>query len=204
MATGVAIGSAILGAAFQIGGAISSAKATKEEAKETVEDYWASIQELRVKSGETEIEAARRISTAKEEGVAALQEQGAQAGYETNEAMRKAAQSASAGESRIAAGGVRASGTALAARQQDVDIAYAGAERIAESGAAQLKLGGLKLKNTMADITAATSLLTAEYGRTEAEYRRKAKRYGTLPDEVNPYAGIGGTFGMFRGGAGFR
>jgi hypothetical protein len=82
---------------------------------------------------------------------------------------------------------VRASGTALAAQQQQADIAYAGAQRTMEKGNAAVTLGGLKFKNSIADLTAASSLLTAQYARTEKEYRRKIKQLGgTPPDEVVP------------------
>ena len=180
MATGTTIAAitALASLGFQIGGAISAASATAAEKEEAVEDYWAAIEEVKARSAETEVEAARRIGTTKEGGILSLKEQGAQAAFEGRMAMTGAEMAASSEEARLGAAGVRAKGSPLMAAQQNVDLAFAAAERTIEKGSAGVALGGVRFKTGLADIGAATSLLTEQYRRQIAEYRRKIKQFG--------------------------
>jgi len=110
-------------------------------------------------------------------------------------AMTGAEKAASAEEAGLGAAGVRAKGSPLMAAQQNVDLAFAAAERTIETGRAGVALGGVRLKTGLADIGAATSLLTEQYKRQIAEYLRKIKQFGggssTIP--VVPEPGSSGT-----------
>ena len=63
----------------------------------------------------------------------------------------------------------------MLAAQQASDIARAAAGEKTRAGNAGISLGGLKLGGSLADIQAATTLLTNEYGRKLATARRKQK-----------------------------
>ena len=195
MGTAIATITALASLGFQIGGAISAASATKEEKKEAIIDYHYAMEELKKKAAEARGEGERRIGTAKEEGILSLKEQGAQAAFEGRMAMTGAEMAASAEEAGLGAAGVRAKGSPLMAAQQNVDLAFAAAERTIETGRAGVALGGVRLKTGLADIGAATSLLTEQYKRQIAEYLRKIKQFGggssTIP--VVPEPGSSGT-----------
>ena len=203
MGAEIAATTAILSTVFQVGEMISSAKATAAERSEAIEDYWAAIEETKVRSGEARGEAERRIGTLKEEGVLSLKEQGAQAAYDAKTAMTQAEMVASSEEARLGASGVRAKGSPLLSAQQNVDFAFAAADRTIETGRAGVALGGVKLKTGLADIEAASSLLTEQYARQYKEYVRKIHQLGgKAPGDIDlgPLSGAW----SWGGGAGFR
>jgi len=192
MGTAIATITALASLGFQIGGAVSAASATKAEKKEAIIDYWYAMEEMKAQAAEAGVESERRLGTMKEEGVLSLKEQGAQVAYEGRMAMTGAEMAASSEEAGLGAAGVRAKGSPLAAAQQNVDLAFAAADRTIERGSAGVTLGGVKLKTGLADIGAATSLLTERYKRQYGEYWRKMKAlggiryqpYGTTQDAV--------------------
>lgn len=186
MGTAIGIITALASLGFQVGGAISAASASIAERKEAVADYWAAIEELEAQSTEARGESGRQIGILKEEGVLSLKEQGAQAAYEGRMAMTAAEMTASAEEARLGASGVRMAGSPLLAAQQNVDLAFAAADRTIERGSAGMTLGGLKLKTGLADIEAATTLLTDRYSRQIKEYKRKI---GTLVTGISAWGG---------------
>lgn len=199
-AAGITAAMAVLGTTFQVGSMISSAKATKEERAETIEDYWAAIEETKIRSEESRGEAERRIGTLKEEGVLSLKEQGAQAAFEGRVAMTQAEMVASSEEARLGSSGVRAKGSPLLAAQQNVDLAFAAADRTIEKGKAEIGIAGVKLKTGLADIEAASSLLTEQYARQQEEYLRKIRQLGgTISGEYQPMP-MDSSFNLWSGG----
>ena len=205
MGTEIAATTAILSTVFQVGGMISGAKATAEEREESIEDYWAAIEETKIRSEEARGEAERRIGTLKEEGVLSLKEQGAQAAFDARTAMTQAEMVASSEEAKLGASGVRAKGSPLLAAQQNVDLAFAAADRTIEAGKSAITIGGVKLKTGMSDIGAASSLLTEQYERQQKEYIRKIRQLGgKIPGDPFTSADLP-SFRSWSGGfAGFR
>jgi hypothetical protein len=124
---------------------------------------------------ETEAEGARRIQQTKAEGIANLKELGKQAAYESGVANVQGQMTASGQTAKLGASGARATGSPLLAAQQASDIARAAAGEKTRAGNAGISLGGLKLGGSLADIQAATTLLTNEYGRKLATAKRKQK-----------------------------
>ena len=153
----------------------AEATATSMRIEEGVRDYTQAIGDLQARGGEMQAEASRRIGTTRQEGVLTLKEQGAQGAYEGRMAMTQAEMVASSEEAKLGASGVRATGSPLAAAQQNVDLASAAADRTIERGNAGMAVGGLRLGNSMADIQAQSTLLTADYTRQGTELARKRK-----------------------------
>lgn len=174
--------------------------------------------ETTARLNEVSAEASRRRSQTTEEGVLALKEQGAQAEFESRMAMTQAEMTASGQEARLGSSGTRLGGSPLLAAQQDVNLAFAAADRTAESGAAQMKIGGVQLKNRLgditadqrltraelsrqqshelSDITAQESYLTADYGRKVAEMTRKRNYLSANKAGMVAIAAAGGLAGL--------
>ncbi len=183
-------------AVFDVGAAIvameAQAKATSMRIEEGVRNYTQAINELQARGGEMQAEASRRIGTTRQEGVLTLKEQGAQGAYEGRMAMTQAEMVASSEEAKLGASGVRATGSPLAAAQQNVDLASAAADRTIERGNAGMAVGGLRLGNSMADIQAQSTLLTADYTRQGTELARKRKELLDNRDMMVTLARAGG------------
>lgn len=202
MGTGLELIPILLGAA-QLGlgiyGMVTEGQATEEQIKESIGDYQEAITNTEAQIAEVAGERERRIGATKAEGVLALKEQGAQSAYESRIAMTQAEMTASAVENKLGASGVRQTGSPLLAAQQQVDLAYATAERTVQAGGAAMTLGGVKLGGAMGDISATTTLMTAEYQRRLATYRRKLKEIGGTAPEYTTSLGP-----AFSSSPGFR
>jgi len=127
-----------------------------------------------------------RFGTLQLEGAARLREQGAQAAFEGRAALTQAELLASGQEAKLGGSGVRANASPLLAAQQNVDLAFAAANRRIESGNAGVALGGMQLRNQIAQVAlqgrqerenlyAKGTLATNEYERQMEEARRKKK-----------------------------
>jgi hypothetical protein len=134
--------------------------------------------------GETKAEGARRIRQTKVEGVANLKDLGKQAAFESGVAQTQAQMTASGQTAKLGASGARATGSPLLAAQQASDIARAAAGEKTRAGNAGIALGGLKLGGSLADIQAATTLLTSEYERKLATAKRKQKSLAENKEEL--------------------
>lgn len=171
---------------------LATGAATKLKIEEGIGDYGRAISDIKAQIAETQAERDRRITVAKEEGIASLKETAAQAGYESRLAMTQAEMVASSAEHKLGASGVRMHGSPLMAAQQQVDLAFAAADRTIEAGQAALRMGGLKLGNLFANIGAESSLLTAGYQRQQAELAFKKSELEKNKSKMVAWAYLGG------------
>lgn len=187
---------AVFDMATAIAAMVAQGAGTAMRIEEAIADYSQAIKDVQARSTETAAEAARRIGTAKEEGVLSIKEKGAQAAFEGRMAMTGAEMAASSEEARLGASGVRAKGSPLAAAQQNVDLAFAAADRTIEKGRAGVAIAGVRLKSEIAGIGAQESMLTAEYTRRQAEMERKRRELQENKAKMVALAVAGGTPGL--------
>lgn len=192
----VEAGIAAAALAMQATAITAQAAGTAMKIEEAIGDYNQTIADIQARSADASAEAKRKVKATTREGVLELKEQGAQAAFESRMAMTSAEMTASQQEARLGASGVRAKGSPLMAAQQNVDLAFAAADRTVERGNAGMALGGLRLGNTLADITGQETLLTKEYGRQTAEATRKRDELKANKNAMIGIAALGGLPGL--------
>ncbi len=188
-------GAAWVETGLHVAALIAMGKGTAMKVDEAVGDYEREIVQIEARQGEVAGETARKIAGSRQEGVLALKEQGAQSAFESRMAMTQTELVTSGEESRLGKSGVRMGGSPLLAAQQNVDLAAASADRTVERGMAGMAIGGVRLQNTLSDITAQGSLVTSEFERRrkEARYKRKElKDNKTALVAVSAAGGLGG------------